>query len=127
MSTVEIDRPGPSYTVDTIDTMKQELGSKARLFLIMGTDALNELPRWKEPRRLSQMCEFAAVPRASHRSLSDLESTIPGITSRIVWLNSPEIGFGSTMIRERVAQGLSVRYLVPEDVEKYIIKNGLYR
>ena len=127
VSTVEVDRPGPSYTVDTVEMMKQELGSQAQLFLIMGADVLNELPRWREPQRLSQMCEFVVVPRASRGNPQDLESNIPGITSRIVWLNSPEIGFGSTMIRARVAQGLSIRYLVPEKVEKYITENCLYR
>ncbi len=127
VSSIEVDRPGPSYTVDTIAALRNKLGAGAEIFFIMGADALMELPLWKEPARILAMCRLVAVRRPGRIiDLSSLDSSLPGASARIVFLDAPEIGISSTEIRSRVSRGLSIRYLVPEEVEEYIRRNGLY-
>lgn len=135
LSTVEVDRPGPSYTVDTLTALQKRLGSEARLFFILGRDALAELPLWKEPGRLVELCRLVAAPRSivsrdegsSPKDLKRLEEAMPGLLDRVTQLDMPVIGISSSAIRQRVAQGLSIRYLVPPGVEKYIREQKLYR
>ncbi|HEX75094.1 MAG TPA: nicotinate-nucleotide adenylyltransferase [Dehalococcoidia bacterium] len=129
LSTTEVDRPGPSYTVDTIAILQQQLGTEARFFFLLGWDSLAELPQWKEPSRLVQKCQLVAIPRLGLNppDLKALESPIAGITQSVIWLDMPPIGISSSDIRKRVAQGLSIHYLVPDEVERYIEEQGLYR
>jgi len=128
LSTLEIDRPGPSYMVDTIRTLQVQLGSDGRFFLVTGWDSLNELPLWKEPNKIVSMCQLVAVPRLNHPKpdLESLDSTIPGLARNTIMLDILTVGISSSEIRMRVAQGASIRYLVPQQVEKYIVENGLY-
>ena len=129
LSTTEVDRPGSSYAVDTITILRQQLGVKARLFFLLGWDALAELPQWKEPTKLVQLCRLVAVPRpeCSSPDLEALETSIPGITQSVVWLDMPPVDISSSDIRQRVAQGQSVRHLVSDQVEQYIKEQKLYR
>ena len=129
LSTAEVDRRGPSYAVDTIAILQQQLGAKARFFFLLGCDALGELPQWKEPTKLVQLCHLVAVPRPDCGSpdLEALEASIPGIAQRVVLLDIPPIDISSSDIRQRVARGLSIRHLVSADVEEYIEKHELYR
>ena len=129
VSTVDVERPGPSYTVDTIEALRSQWGQRSHLFVMLGVDAMLSLPEWKDPNRLVRECEFVVLPRCgvSRDELGRLEADIPAITDRLVWLPVPEIGISSTDIRDRVSRGLSVRYLVPEGVEAYIREQGLYR
>ena len=129
VSTVEIDRPGPSYSVDTVSILSQRLGAAARIFFLVGWDSLAELPQWQEPGRLIQLCTLVAVirPGLSRPDLKLLESSVPGITKSVVWLDIPPINVSSSDIRDRVARGQSIHGLVPEDVESYIKENKLYR
>jgi nicotinate-nucleotide adenylyltransferase len=129
LSTIEVDRPGPSYSVDTIAILQQHLGAEARLFFLVGWDSLAELPQWKEPDRLIQLCKLVAVTRPgfSRPDLKALESSVPGVTQRVVWLDIPPVDISATDIRKRVAQGLSIHGLVPEEVESYIKEHKLYR
>ena len=126
---IEIDRPGPSYSVDTVAALQQKLGPGAKIFFLIGWDSLAELPQWKEPARLIQLCKLVAVTRPgfSRPDLKSLEPSVPGITQSVVWLNIPPIDISSSDIRDRVAQGLSIHRLVPDDVESYIAENKLYR
>jgi nicotinate-nucleotide adenylyltransferase len=128
LSAVEIDRPGPSYSVETIAILQQQLGAGARLFFLVGWDSLAELPQWKEPDRLIQLCKLVAVTRPdfSRPDLKALESFVPGVTQRVVWLDIPPVDISSTDIRNRVARGLSIHGLVPEGVEGYIKEHKLY-
>jgi nicotinate-nucleotide adenylyltransferase len=128
LSTVEIDRPGPSLSVETV-TILQQLGGGARLFFLVGWDSLAELPQWKEPDRLIQLCKLVAVTRPgfSRPDLKAMESLVPGVTQHVVWLDIPPVDISSTDIRNRVAQGLSIHGLVPEAVESYIKEHELYR
>ncbi len=128
LSTMEIDRAGPSYTVDTITELQSKLGVGDGLFFILGWDNLAQLSRWKEPSRLIKMCHLVAVPRPGYSlpDLNALEVVIPGLSRRLILLDKPNIDMDATTIRNRVAQGLSIRHLVPEPVDKYIRQHKLY-
>lgn len=129
LTTMEIDRPGPSYSVDTVAALQQKLSVGARIFFLIGWDSLADLPQWREPARLIQLCRLVAVtrPGLSHPDLKSLEPSVPGITQSVVWLDVPPINISSSDIRDRVAQGLSIHGLVPDNVESYIAENKLYR
>lgn len=128
VSTIELDRPGPSYSIDTVLELKSKLGSRAEIYFIVGPDALAELPRWKEPGRLLEACQVVAIERPGYDrvNLRTLARSVPGASKRIMKLDVPQIDISSTEIRKRVAQGQSIRRLVPEAVEKYIQKHKLY-
>jgi nicotinate-nucleotide adenylyltransferase len=129
LATVEIDNPGPSYTVDTIIKLHQQFAGQAELYFVMGWGNLPDLPRWKEPSRLIEICYLVALPRPGYPrpDLASLEKQIPGLSRRVILLDSPEIDISATEIRERVAKRLSISNMVPEEVERYIRENGLYR
>jgi len=128
LSTMEIERAGPTYTVDTIAELKAQLGTEDELFFILGWDNLAELPRWRQPSRLITMCRLVAVPRPGYPlpDLKALEASIPGLSQRVTLMEKPEIDISASAIRDRVAQGLSIRHLVPQPVERYIKEHKLY-
>jgi len=128
LSTMEIDRAGPSYSVDTIAELKAQLGTGNELFFILGCDNLAQLPQWREPSRLIKMCRLVAVPRPGYQlpDLNSLEAIMPGLSQRLIMLDMPEIDVEATEIRNRVAQGLPISHLVPEPVEGYIKRHRLY-
>jgi len=128
LSTMEVDRPGPTYTVDTMSALQHLVGARANLFFIIGADALVQLPEWREPERLIRICRLVAMTRPGSIALDleQLEESIPGVSPRIAMVKVREIDISSTDIRERVGQGLSIRHLVPEAVERYIMEQGLY-
>ena len=128
-STMEIERKGPTYSVDTMAEMRREIDDKDELLFIIGWDNLMELPRWRQPERLISLCRLVAVPRVGFPvpDLASIEASIPGISQRVIMLDKPQIDISSSVIRERVRQGLSISHLVPEAVEKYTKEHGLYR
>jgi nicotinate-nucleotide adenylyltransferase len=128
VSTMEIERPGPSYTVDTIAELKAGLSPEDEIYFMLGWDILTELPKWREPDRLIKLCHIIAIPRIGYRvpDLTPLEKDIPGITERTIILGGPIINISATIIRERIAGGQSIKHLVPPAVERYIKENGLY-
>ncbi len=128
LSNIEIERTGPSYTVDTIAELRDKLGSEDEFFFILGWDSLAELPQWREPSRLIKMCYLVAVPRPGYPrpKLKTLEASIPGLSQRVMLMEKPEIDISASAIRERVARGLSIRHLVPEPVNRYIKEHRLY-
>ena len=128
LSTMEIERAGPSYTIDTLAELKGQLGAEDKLFFILGWDNLAQLPQWQEPSRLVKMCHLVAVPRVGYPipDLALLEKSIPGLSQATIVLDTPWIDITASAIRNRVAQGLSIRHLVPEPVERYIREHGLY-
>jgi len=128
LSTVEIERAGPSYTVDTIAELKSQLDAGDELFFILGWDSLAELPQWREPSRLIEMCQLVVAPRPGYSipDLESLEEAIPGLSQRVIVLDKPQIDISASAIRERVARGLSIHHLVPEPVERYIRQHRLY-
>ncbi len=128
LSTIEIERTGPSYTIDTIAELRDKLGSEDEFFFILGWDSLAELPQWREPSRLIKMCYLVAVPRPGYPrpKLKTLEVIIRGLSQRVMLMKEPEIDISASAIRERVARGLSIRHLVPEPVNRYIKEHRLY-
>ena len=126
LCTLEVERPGHSYTVDTLMILREQLGSEASLFFILGRDTLADLPSWKEPKTLVQLCSLVVAPRLGAKDLQHLETEIPGLLDKVIQLDMPVIGISSAEIRQRIAQGLSVRYLVPGEVEKYIAEQNIY-
>jgi len=128
LSTIEVERAGPSYTVDTIAELRSQLGTEDELFFIVGWDSLAGLPRWREPSRLVELCSLVVVPRPGYvpPELKALEGLIPGLSRSLTLLDEPEIDVSASAIRQRVAEGLSISGLVPEAVEVYITQHGLY-
>jgi nicotinate-nucleotide adenylyltransferase len=128
LSTMEIDRPGPTYTVDTMAELARRLRPAVELFFILGWDNLNQLPKWHEPSRLIELCRVVAVPRVDFPApdLDALDAAIPGLSQRVILLQEPRIDINASIIRQRVARGLSIHHLVPEPVERYIKEHRLY-
>jgi nicotinate-nucleotide adenylyltransferase len=126
LCTLEVERSGPSYTVDTLTMLQKQLGSKASLFFILGRDTLAELPLWKEPKKLVQLCRLVVPPRLGSGDLKHLNAAISGLLDKVIQLDMPVIGISSSEIRQRIAQGLPIRYLVPPVVEKYITEHKIY-
>ncbi len=128
VSDIELRREGPSYTVDTIAALSEQLGD-AELFFITGADAMNDLYRWHDPVRLLHSCTFIVAARQGvELDESRLaEQFSPEQRSRIRIVPTPHLEISSTVIRARVRAGRSIRYLVPRAVELYIEERGLYR
>jgi len=128
LSTMEIERPGPSYTVDTMAELDNQIGAGDKLFFILGWDNLIQLPQWHEPSRLVRLCRLVPVPRVGHPTpdLDSLEAAVPGLSQSIIMLDTPQIEISSSEIRDRVARRLSIHQLVPEPVERYIKEHRLY-
>ena len=128
LSTIEIDRTGPSYSVDTVAELRGQLGAGDELFFILGWDSLAQLHRWREPARLVGMCQVVVVPRPGYPppDLEALEGVIPGVSQRVVMMDKPLIDISATEIKDRAARGLSISHLVPEPVDEYIRQHKLY-
>ena len=128
LSTIEIDRPGPSYTVDTISQLRESLGSGNELYFIIGMDSLLQLHRWKDAGKIVEMCRLIAVPRPGYSKpdKKNLESAILGLSDRVIILDEPVMDISATEIRECVRHGQSITDLVPEPVAGYIRQNKLY-
>jgi nicotinate-nucleotide adenylyltransferase len=129
VSTVDLERPGPSYTEDTLADLTSQLGDDAPMYFILGIDALAEFERWRNPERILQMCTLVAVrrPGALAVDMTSLEQRVPGISRRLVLLDNQLIDISSTDIRRRVASGLTITGLVPAAVERYITEQRLYQ
>ncbi len=127
-SDIEIKRSGFSYTVDTIRELKGKAGKEGELYFILGWDNLVDLPRWHEPLELISLCRLVAVPRVGCPvpDLKRLEEAIPGISSRVIMMDKPQLDIRASVIRQRVAEGLPIEQLVPQPVAEYIKKEGLY-
>ena len=112
VSRVELDRDGPSYTVDTLES----LAGDDELFLVLGGDAIAELPRWKDPDRIAQLATLVVAER-------------PGAPERspLLVFDAPRLDISARELRARAARGRSLRYLVPDPVWRHIEARGLYR
>ncbi len=122
---LELQRAAPSYTVDTL-TELQSLFPEASLHLLLGVDALADLPNWYRPQDILTMATVVAATRPGY-PLDTLRGALPEwMRERVIYLETPWMDISATYIRERVAQGLSIRYLTPDSVVEYIRVNGLY-
>ncbi len=129
ISTIEIEREGPSYTADTLAQLREKSKGGDELYFILGWDCLAQLPTWHEPSRIISMCTLVAVPRPGHAKprLRQLEANLPGITKKVVFLDKPKVDISATGIREMAVMGESIEQLVPKPVAEYIKKNKLYK
>ena len=125
LSRIEVDRPGPSYTVDTVAL----LAETAEVTLVVSAETFRQLPSWHETERLFAFARLAVVPREGYPAPDPawLAATFPGQESRVSYLDGPRLGLSSTAIRARVAAGRSIRYVVPDAVAAYIADHRLYR
>jgi nicotinate-nucleotide adenylyltransferase len=122
VSRVDIDREGPTYTVDTLRDLRAEYGPKAQLFFITGADALQKMLSWKDTDQMFEMAHFIGVTRPGF-ALSNAH--LPPDAVSLVQV--PAMAISSTDCRARVAAGKPVWYLVPDGVVQYIAKRRLYR
>jgi nicotinate-nucleotide adenylyltransferase len=131
-STIEMDRDGPSYTADTLETLRAErlaAGETPEIALILSVEAVAGLATWHEPTRVLGLSLLVVAPRDGYPDLSaeTIHGLVPEATARIAMLDGPRMRLSASDIRSRVAAGRSVRYLVPDAVAAYIGDHGLYR
>jgi nicotinate-nucleotide adenylyltransferase len=130
-SRVELDRPGPSYLVDTLRMLREQWGTQIDLDFVIGWDSLEELHTWYDPAGiLARLTRLVAVGRPGYggttRHYAVLESRLPGITRQLVVVPVPLLEISSTALRQRVAEGRPIKYQTPEAVERYIVEHDLY-
>lgn len=128
LSTVDIDRDPPYYTAETL-TRLRAADPRAELALLIGADALEDLPRWRDPRRIVELCAAIGVMgRPGHSpNAAEIETVLPGLADKLRPFTVPLVGISARDVRRRVAEGRSIRYLVPEGVRQAIEELGLYR
>jgi nicotinate-nucleotide adenylyltransferase len=127
ISSVDVERPGPHYTVDTLSLLADRQ-PEAQLFFLMGADSLRDLPRWHEPARLVRLARLVVMERPGVTyDLDRLEGVIPGLRESLIFLAAPLLDIAATDIRVRVAGGRTIRYLLPVGVEVYIREHELYQ
>lgn len=121
-SPLEMERTGPSFTVDTLIQIRKELSVEDEIFLLIGADSAEELPTWKSHRRILEIARVVVAPRSSSPALT----LAPDVRERVRFLEAPKLEISSTRIREFVRAGKSVRYLVPDSVFEVIREKSLY-
>jgi nicotinate-nucleotide adenylyltransferase len=122
VSRIDIDRPGPTYTIDTLHELRAARGAEAELFFITGADALDQLMSWQNADELLELAHFVGCTRPGHR-LSG--AGLPD--QRISLIEIPALTISSTACRDRVRMGEPIWYLVPDGIVQYIAKRGLYQ
>ena len=130
VSRIEIDRPGITYTIDTIEALKKICRPDVRLYFITGADAIHQIMSWKEPERLLTLCDFVAVTRPGYRKnqmVEEIGEIREKFASRIHYMEVPALAISSSDIRERARKGEPIKYLLPQEVEDYIHKFKLYQ
>ncbi|MDQ3930495.1 MAG: nicotinate-nucleotide adenylyltransferase [Chloroflexota bacterium] len=129
LSRVDVDRQGPSYTVRTLELLQQEWSApELRLWFIIGSDSLFTFPSWHDPAGILAQARLAVVRRpGTQLDRTSLYNAVQGLESSIDWVDAPLIDVSATDLRRRVAEGLSIRYRLPEAVGEYIETHGLYK
>ena len=122
ISTVELERGGVSYSVDTVKQLRENFGPETELSFLVGADSLLEMSTWKDPAALLEMASLAVVDRPG----CDLGQMPQDLRSRVTLVRAPLIGVSSSEIRKRVKEGKSIRYIVPESTYRYIVSHRLY-
>lgn len=122
----EINRSEKSYTANTLEYLKEKYPDD-ELFFIVGEDSLEDLPTWYEPERILEMCSLLVFPRKSHETLmGTLNKMTDKFGKRILPISAPVIGLSSTDIRNRIRDGKTVKYMIPDRVIEYIKQHNLY-
>ena len=132
ISRVDLDRPGPSYTVETLRLLREQWGELTALYFVIGWDSLEDLLTWYDPAGiLQQLSYLVAVRRPGYNERDgyrdSLETRLPGVKQRLLVVPAPQFDISSTDLRQRVAEKRPIKYQVPESVEQYIKQYKLYQ
>ena len=127
VSTLEVERDGPSYTCETLEALAEERGDRDLVF-VMGADAAVGLESWRNPERVVELASLAVARRAgvSDADVAEAMRSL-GCEGRATILEMPQFGVSSSAVRERARQGRPLRYLVPDTVADFIVERGIYR
>ena len=126
ISRVDLDRPGPHYSVDMVEIIQRQYPG-AELFFVIGGDSLHDLLSWYRPDLLIEQCTLAVMRRPDAQVEPEMhEAELPGLARHTIMIDAPLIDISSTEVKQRLQQGHSVRYLVPDAVLAYIGENDLY-
>ena len=128
LSSVELDRPGPHYTLDTIELIAKQYPN-SDITPIIGGDSLRDLPKWNRPMELLQACHWVGVMHrpGERENLEALENDLPGISSKVHYVDAPLLEIASREIRNRIADGKHFQYYLHPAVYEYIRKHHLYQ
>ena len=131
VSDMEITRPGPTYTVDTLRELRATSQPDTEYYFILGEDSVADLPRWHKPEELVTLCRFIAMPRADAEGRPDLTAAydaVPGLRERVTVLeDAPRMDVSSSSVRSMVKAGEDLTDLVPDEIVGYFTEHGLYR
>jgi nicotinate-nucleotide adenylyltransferase len=126
VSRIEVDRPGPTYTIETLQELRRMAEGEVELFFITGADAMLEIFSWKDPEEVLAQAHFFAATRPGYDIARFVEEA-PSSHPKISVMDIPALSISSTDVRRRVREGEPIRYLVPEGIQTYIEKARLYR
>jgi nicotinate-nucleotide adenylyltransferase len=124
VSRVDIDRPGPTYTIDTLHDLRAQRGDDVDFFFITGADALGQILTWRGVEELFDLAHFVGVTRPGHELNEPPIGRVP--QGRLTLMEVPALSISSTGCRDRVSAGQPIWYLVPDGIVQYIAKRGLY-
>ncbi len=127
LSRIDVDRPGPHYSYDTVRIVKKQFPD-ADLFFVMGGDSFRDLPTWYDPQKIIALSKIVVMRRPYDNMRPDMhEAVLPGLAQRAILVDAPLLEISSSDIVERLSLGKSVRYLVPDAVLDYISQHHLYQ
>jgi len=128
ISRLDLERPGPCYTVDTLVLLQEEWGPETELYFIIGADSLLEMHTWYHPERIVELARVVVAPRPGNPfHLTELEKSLPGLSRRVRMIQAPLLEISGTDLRRRVREGQPIKYYLPEEVEAYVFEHGLYQ
>lgn len=131
LSLVDVQRTGPSYTVETLRFLRHEWGSRTEFYFVIGGDSLKDLPDWYDPAGILAQATIVALMRPGYTDVTTerelLIARLPGLQQRLIMLEGPLMELSSTELRQRVAKGRPIKYQTPEVVEQYIFRHHLYQ
>ena len=129
VSDMEVRRDGPTYTADTLRELRGDMGEGVDFYFILGIDALNELHRWRRPTDVLDLATLVGVtrPGAERVDGAAMESIRDGAADEVVIVDGPRVDISAADVRRRMANGLSIQGLIPQAVEEYARRNGLYK
>lgn len=127
LSLVDVERPAPHYTIDTVQLIATQYPER-RLFFLLGADSLRDFATWRQPAQILELCELAVLKRPQVTpDVSALIAQLPSLATRLHWLDAPQIDIAARKLRQRVADGQSLRYFTPAPVQAFITAQQLYR
>lgn len=128
LTLVDVERPGPHYSVDTVQIIQDQYPG-SQLYFVMGGDSFKSFPSWHAPDEIVEYCRLAVMRRPSSKPVqpSMHQAAMPNLHERVDMIEAPPIGISATRVREQLGIGKSVRYLVPDRVLTYIHANNLYQ